>query len=47
VGAFLTPVPHPAIEQVRSAHSYTNATSRLSEEDEQIKENNDVKIRVC
>jgi len=40
-------VAHPAIQQVRSAQPYTNATSRPSEEDEQIKENNDVKIRVC
>jgi len=43
-------VAHPAIQQgqeVRSVQSYTNATSRPSEEDEQIKENNDVKIRVC
>ena len=38
---------HPAIQQVRSAQPYSNATSRSSEEDEQIKENNDVKIRVC
>ena len=36
-----------AIQQVRSAQPYTNPTSRPSEEHEQIKENNDVKIRVC
>ena len=39
---------HLAIQQVRSAQPYVNyATSRPSEEDEKIKENDDVKIRVC
>ena len=39
-------VVRPAMQQVRSAQPYSNSTNRPSEEDERVKENNDVKVSV-
>ena len=37
---------HPATQQVRSSQPYISATNRPSEEEERIKENNDVRVRL-